>query len=212
VVWLDANAGRDRILATLRASPHREFPVGRGSIDEIEGVARKEDIYALCLDGKPFDIRSLLRQPLAVHESASVLHTLNLFKRSPVELALVVDEYGGFKGLVTRTDLLEAIAGDLPDAADEPDVRVLDDGSLSIDGSTPVYDLQERLGLRSLPEGDYATAAGMVLDLFGRIPAPGESAEWGGWNFEVAEKDGLRIARLRARRLARPPASEATSG
>jgi putative hemolysin len=65
--------------------------------------------------------------------------------------------------------------------------------------------------LRSLPAGDYATAAGMVLDLFGRIPAPGERAEWGGWNFEVSEKDGMRIARLRARRLAQPSAPEATS-
>jgi len=113
VAWLDMNDSD--VLAKLRASPHREFPVGRGSIDRIEGVVRKEDVLALCVEGKPIDLASVLRSVPAVRASASVLDTLNRFKRHTAELALVLDERGRFCGLVTRTDLLEAIAGEFPD-------------------------------------------------------------------------------------------------
>lgn len=113
VAWLDPDD--PDILARLQASPHREFPVGRGSIDRIEGVVRKEDVLALCVEGKPIDLKSIMRQVPTVRARASVLDALNQFKRTPAELALVIDERGRFQGLVTRTDLLEAIAGEFPD-------------------------------------------------------------------------------------------------
>ena len=113
VEWLDLNDAE--ILAKVRESPHREFPVGRGSIDKVEGVVRKEDVLALCVEGKPIDLRGLLRQPPSVRANASVLEALNRLKRHTAELALVLDEHGRFQGLITRTDLLEAIAGEFPD-------------------------------------------------------------------------------------------------
>jgi CBS domain containing-hemolysin-like protein len=116
VTWLDMDD--PDILAKLRANPHREFPVGRGSIVRVEGVVRKEDVLALCVDGKPIDLGAVLRQAPSVRSSASVLDALNQFKRHTAELALVVDEHGRFQGLVTRTDLLEAIAGEFPDEGD----------------------------------------------------------------------------------------------
>ena len=113
VVWLDM---RDAdLLATLRESPHREFPVGRGSIDKVEGVARKEDVLALCVDGKPIELASVLRTAPVLRAGASVLDALNQFKRHSAELAIVLDPHGRFAGVVTRTDLLEAIAGEFPD-------------------------------------------------------------------------------------------------
>jgi CBS domain containing-hemolysin-like protein len=101
------------VLATLRSNPHREFPVLDG--DSVAGVVRKEDVLALCVDGKPIELKSVLRDAPTVAQQASVLDTLNKFKRTTAELALVVDEHGRFQGLVTRTDLLEAIAGEFPD-------------------------------------------------------------------------------------------------
>jgi CBS domain containing-hemolysin-like protein len=103
------------LLAILRESPHREFPVGRGSIDKVEGVVRKEDVLELCVDGKPIELQSVLRPAPVIPARASVLDALNQFKRHAAELAIVVDEHGRFAGVVTRTDLLEAIAGEFPD-------------------------------------------------------------------------------------------------
>jgi predicted tellurium resistance membrane protein TerC len=113
VAWLDIND--PDALMKVRANPHREFPVGRGSIDKVEGVVRKEDLLALCVDGKPIDLRGVLRPAPSVRANASILDTLNEFKRRTAELAIVVDPHGRFVGLVTRTDLLEAIAGEFPD-------------------------------------------------------------------------------------------------
>lgn len=113
VAWLDLND--PDILATLRASPHREFPVGRGSVDAIEGVVRKEDLLAQRAAGMPVDVKAVLRPAATVSPRTSVLDALAQFKCTTAELALVVDEHGRFHGLVTRTDLLEAIAGEFPD-------------------------------------------------------------------------------------------------
>jgi len=116
VTWLDADAGAEALLAKLRASPHREFPVGRGSVDRVLGLVRKEEVLAQCVDGVPIDIMRVLRPPVVVKEGASILDTVGLFKREPAEMAVVVDARGSFKGIVTREDLLEAITGDMPDS------------------------------------------------------------------------------------------------
>jgi predicted tellurium resistance membrane protein TerC len=116
VTWLDATAHPTVLLARVRSSPHREFPVGHGSIERATGLVRKEEILAQCVDGYPVEIRRVLRPPLTLPETASVLEAVSLFKREPAEMAIVVGADGSFKGVVTREDLLEAIAGDMPDS------------------------------------------------------------------------------------------------
>jgi predicted tellurium resistance membrane protein TerC len=113
VAWLDIDD--PDVLAKLRANPHREFPVGRGSIDKVHGVVRKEDVLALCVDAKPIELSSILRPVPGVRANASVLDALSQFKRHTAELAIVLDAQERFRGIVTRNDLLEAIAGEFPD-------------------------------------------------------------------------------------------------
>jgi predicted tellurium resistance membrane protein TerC len=116
VIWLDAAMAPHDIVARLRASPHREFPVGRGSIDRVLGLVRKEELLAQCLDRLPVDVERAMRPPVVVREDASVLDAIAVLKREPAEMAAVIDANGKFKGVLTREDLLEAIAGDMPDS------------------------------------------------------------------------------------------------
>src|SRR3954469_14004844 len=116
VTWLDAASSPVELLTQLCASPHSEFPVGRGSVDRVIGLARKEELLAQCVGGGAIELERVLRAPLAVRETASVLDAVALFKREPAEMAIVVDKNGVFQGVVTREDLLEAIAGDMPDS------------------------------------------------------------------------------------------------
>lgn len=212
VVWLDAENSKEAILASVRASPHRQFLVSRGSLDEIVGIARKEDLLELCLADTPFDVTAVLHPPVVVHEGTSILDALTLFKGRPVEVALVVDEYGGLQGIVTQTDFLEVIAGDLPAAENEPpEVKPLEDGAFQVDGAMSIYDAQEQLGLGPLPEGNFNTVAGFVLFLFGRIPSVSERIDWRNWSLEVSDMYGWRINKVLARRVSAEDTSEATS-
>jgi len=212
VTWIDAEDSKEAILASVRESPHRQFIVSRGSVDNVAGIARKEDIFELCMADTPFDLTTALLTPTAVHERASILDAFNLFKGKPIEMALVVDEYGGLQGIVTQTDLLEAIAGDLPEAEkEEPEVKELENSLFRVDGAMSIYEAQKRLGFGPLPQGDFNTVAGFALFLFGRIPALGERTDWSGWSFEVARMDGWRIDKLLVRHLIADEASDAPS-
>jgi CBS domain containing-hemolysin-like protein len=115
VAWLDATASRGTILAFVKAHAHHEFPVGRGSLDSVEGVVRKEDVLERALAGEPLDLKALARHCVTVSDRAALLDVLKEFKRSPIELAMIRGPDGKVAGVVTRTDLLEAIAGELPD-------------------------------------------------------------------------------------------------
>jgi len=209
VVWIDPDDDPQEIVPRVLACDFSRFLVCRGSVDEVIGVVRKKDLLNLCLTGNPLDLRSVVRQPLVVPETVSVLKTLDLFRSRPVHMAIVVDEYGSLEGVVTQTDILEAIAGDLPnftDEADDAEIVQRDDGSLLLDGMLAIDDLREALGFRNVPEGDYSTLAGLILHLLARIPQVGEHVELNGWRLEVVDMDGRRIDKVLASRLPDHPA------
>ena len=115
IVWLDSGATPEVTIALAKAHAHHEFPVGRGSLDAVEGVVRKEDLLERALESRTLDLAKLARHCVTVRHDSTLLQTLKEFKRSPIELALVLGPDGKVAGVITRTDLLEAIAGDLPD-------------------------------------------------------------------------------------------------
>jgi putative hemolysin len=204
VDWIDANDSREEMLRAIRDCRHRHLIAGRGSIDEPLGIVSKKDLLNQVLNGQALDPMAVIREPLVVLESTPTVKVLERFKQGPVRLAIIVDEYGSLQGIVTQTDLLEAIAGDLPDVeGEEPDIIEEQDGSLLIDGMMPAHDAFDRLGVKTRPEeGDFHTIAGFALSQLGHLPEAGEAFAYDGWRFEIAGMDGLRINKLRAQREA----------
>jgi putative hemolysin len=195
VQWVDLDGHREQVLSGIRSCPHAQLLVCRGSIDEVIGIVRKQDLADHFLDGKSPDVERVSRPPLIVHESTTVLRTLDLFRKTPVHTAVVVDEFGALKGIVTRTDLLEAVAGDLPkiDSPARPKVTQREDGSYLIDAFVPFSDVMQLTGMGEAPSGDYVTLAGFVLSQLHELPKPGDHFVYGGWRFEVVDMEGRRI-------------------
>jgi putative hemolysin len=187
-------------------SPHSYFPAGHGSPDNVSAVLRGRDLLAHQLTGQPADWRALLRQPLFVPETQSILDVLQLLKQTGQPLALIIDEYGGFQGIVTPTNVLEALIGDirLPGQDPEPEAVQRQDGSWLLDGRLSVRELKELLELRELPQEDqagYDTLGGFVMAMLGQIPNVGQSFEHAGRRFEIVDMDGRRVDRV----LVAPP-------
>jgi putative hemolysin len=201
LVWIDRTDPRREIAATLKAAPHSRFVVCDGSIDNVVGVVQAKDMLDRILDGKDLSISAALRQPMVVPDTVSALDALERLKGDALGLALVMDEYGSFEGVVTAADVLQAITGE-PEA-DPQGGEAEAAGVLSLDGMMPVDEVKARLGLPALPaEGSYHTLAGLLLALLRRVPQVGDRIVFGGWLFEVAGMEGRRVDRVRASREA----------
>lgn len=198
VWWIDADAALDRRLETLRDSNHGISLVSRGRLDAVIGVVRKQDVLDAHLAGRSTDPLESLRPPVVVvHDGATVLQLLELFKEHPVQVAVVVDEHGSVQGIVTQTDLLEAVAGDIPEEDENPAFVERDDGSMLIDAVTPIVAVLARLELPPrLATGAHHTLAGLCLERLGRVPAEGDRFEIENCRFEVIDMDGLRVDKV----------------
>jgi len=208
IAWIDRTDPAREIAATLKSAPHSRFVVCDGSVDNVVGVVQAKDILDRILDGGELSVAAALRQPIVVPDTVTALDALERLKSDPLGLALVMDEYGSFEGVVTAADVLEAIVGDPTDAEPQAGGAAgTGDGALVMDGMMPVDELKSRLSLPDLPaEGSYHTLAGLVLALLRRVPRVGDRIVFGGWRFEVLEMDGRRVDKVR---VGREPAAEA---
>ena len=201
LVWIDRTDPAREIMATLKESPHSRFVVCDGSVDNVVGVVQAKDMLDRLLDGGEFSIPAALRQPMVVPDTVTALDALERLKSDPLGLALVMDEYGSFEGVVTAADVLSAIVGDQTDARLDPGDVTTEQGALLLDGMMPVDELKSRLALPDLPaEGSYHTLAGLLLALLRRVPRTGDRIVFAGWLFEVQAMDGRRVDRVRASR------------
>jgi CBS domain containing-hemolysin-like protein len=188
----------------LLESPHSRLLVSRGdAADEPLGYIHKKELFKELLKGEQPDIESLVRAPLNLPDSASVLSALEQMRLASTHVAFVVNEFGGFEGLLTLTDILEAIAGELPDASevDGPDIEPLD-GAYRVSGALNLAVLRERLGFSARPTDDYQTLAGLVMSLLDRLPMTGDQLEFAGWRLTVTEVKDRRVAKLLLKPLA----------
>jgi len=205
VIWLDAEDSRETVWNAVRSSGHSRYPVCRDQLDELLGIVLTGELAEWLGDPASGDLAGRVRAPLVVHESTRILRLLELFRESKMHFAVIVDEHGSIEGVVTPSDILTAITGELPETAseNEPEVIVRDDQSWLIDGRMPIDDVERTLGVGNMRSGDdYTTLAGFVLAQLGHLPSTGESFRWRNMRFEIVDMDARRIDKLLVHRLA----------
>jgi putative hemolysin len=199
VAAVPADASVQEAVDTLVRTTHGRAPVYRADLDDVIGLVILQDLV-----GAEGRVADHVRRVLALPESMGVLDALRRLQAEREQLAIVINEYGGTEGIITLEDLLEELVGEIYDEFD-PDSQSIQpqpDGSLVLPGSFPVHDLPD-LGI-NLPEGDYATVAGLVLERLGRIPDQGETVDVDRWRLEVLEVDRNAITQVRLVPLPRP--------
>jgi putative hemolysin len=205
VVALSVDLPTQECLAAVIDSPYTRYPVYRGSLDDVLGILHVRDLFRALYDRgiDSVEIEELVRPAYVVPETKDLAAMLTEFRRTNQHLAIVVDEYGSFEGIVTLEDLLEEIVGEIEDEYDLPDESVerLEDGRIRVDGTFPIDDFNEQFD-QELPQEDYHTVAGFVFGQLGRAAEAGDEVLHDGLRFQVLEVDGPRIERLEIEFLA----------
>jgi putative hemolysin len=199
VAWIDIKADAAAILHAIETSSHSRLLVCDGTVDNPVGFLHTKDLLPLALRGADLDLAPLVTPPLMVPDRTPVLLLLERFQREGVHMGVVIDEYSSLEGIVTVTDVLEAIAGELPERGDisSPMLVAREDGSWLVDGAMPVDEFEDKTGIRRLrSKGAFHTMAGFMLNQLGHLPKAGEFVFYEKHRFEVIDMDGLRIDKL----------------
>lgn len=197
IVWLDITDSPDVVRQKIADKGYLRFPVARNNLDHVIGYIEARDLLEQRSYDPKYDLSTIINPPMYVPASMPALELLERFKQEHQHMALVFDEYGGLKGLVTSTDLLRAIVGDI----DPPPVRNIiqrNDSSWLVEGMCPFTDLLEILELESAPRlrGRYQTIGGFMMSALEKVPTEGEYFDWHGFRFEVVDMDNLRVDKV----------------
>ena len=198
--WLDIEASPEEAgKAAEEAEDQLCFPVANGDLDDIAGMVLARDIFKALLASAWPGLKAVMRHPCFIPETMSALKAFEAFKKADASDLFVMDEYGGFAGILTVRDLIEEIVGELSPSGEEGEAIVRqEDGSWLSDGGASIDDTARALELESLGAGqsEYHTLAGFILDLAGEIPKAGESFEHEGYRFIISKLDGNRIDKV----------------
>jgi len=206
VHWINLDDDEFGIRGVLIKTPHSRLPVGEGAPDNMVGVVQARELLAAVLSNEPLDVRGRLRQAPVIPDGLDALDALNVLRHAEVPMALVHDEYGHFEGLVTPSDILDAIAGAFrsDEHGGEPEAVQREDGSWLLAGWMPADEMADRLGVPLPNKRDYETVGGLVIGELHHLPQSGEAVETLGWRFEVLDMEGRRIDKVLAAPAQRP--------
>jgi putative hemolysin len=206
IIYLDLQAPSQANLEKIQNCSVSRFLVCKGGLTHVMGYIESRELLQRLMAGEQLDMGKIPAH--AVHfipNTQSLTGVLEFFRKQKTHLAIVVNEFGQTEGLITMSDLLTAVVGDVPSSVDELPLAVRrEDGSWLLDGLLPIDEMKEKLGLISLPEedlGNYHTVGGFVITAVGRIPKKAETFDWGGWRFEVVDMDKNRVDEVFARHL-----------
>jgi putative hemolysin len=218
IAYLDVRDSVETIREKLRDDQHNVLPLCDGGLDHVLGFVRSASVleHLLRKDGT-IDLPSLAAPALFVPETMTLMKLLEQFKRTHLPIALVVDEFGDVNGLVSMTDVISAIVGDLPsEPGEEPSIVRRDDGSWLMDGSLDLDTVLRTLEADSLLDEDdrqhYHTLGGLAMRALGRVPKTGDVFERGGYRFEIVDMDGNRVDRVLISRPASPGNKSSVQG
>ena len=200
IQWLDIDAGSDEAKeAALNAVEQFTFPVTQGDLDEVVGAVTVQDILKTLLNNSWPSLRSIMHPPYFIPETMTALKAFEAFKNANATSLFVMDEYGGFAGILTVRNLIEEIVGQLSAKSREEETIIRQsDGTWLADGGVSIDDTAGELGLPRLgdDQGDYHTIAGFILYLAGEIPPEGASFDYSGFRFKIVDIDGNRIDKV----------------
>lgn len=205
IYWIDLKDPVRTIQRDIQECPYSCMVVaGQASIDEPMGILQKKDIVDHFLTGNELDtLEKAVLQPVSLPESVTVLQTMDAFRSQRIHVGFVIDEYGSLQGLVTLTDLIEAIAGDMPEDHEEEEFQYRQDadGSYLVNGNLSLQELQEIMGPDiEWPKGSYSTAAGVALNVLKKLPQKGDTFELSGWTVKIEKVKNRRVGRIRLKR------------
>jgi putative hemolysin len=214
MVTMEEDASLADLVALVIRENHSRIPITRGSIDQVVGMVHARDLLGLSpatdLDRS---FRDVVRPILSVPETKLAMELLREMQAQGLQMAIVVDEYGGTAGLITIEDLLEEVVGEIADEheARRPELLGQQDGSYVVRGSYPIFDLAERLGV-TIPDVEADSVGGVIVAILGRLPETGETVEVGALRLEVADADSRRVRRVRVHRLGQEARDEPEEG
>jgi putative hemolysin len=195
VVWLDVKDTPEEIQRAIEESQFSIFPVCEDSLDNVLGTIKARDLLLESLHGEPLALKRNLQPINYIPETSFASRALEIFKAGAVEMLIVVDEFGSLQGILTISDILEEIVGDIETG--EPQATQRQDGSWLLDGMLDVDDFKDIFNVRRLPDEDeYETLGGFIMTQLGRVPAAADRFEWNGLNFEVVDMDGNRVDKI----------------
>ncbi len=205
VEWIEVNATLEEIREQVIQGGYGRYLICEDSLDNVLGYLRTRELIDALLGAKQLDLRAMIRDPLVVPPSTKALSLLAQFKKARPHIAIVVDEYGDLLGMITPTDILETIAGDLAGEGhdSEPSVVRREDGSFLVDGQIGMDDLEDKVGMGGLVVDErFATLARFLLEQLGHIPRAGQTLLVNGWRFEIVDMDGTRIDKVLVSQMA----------
>lgn len=212
VEWIDLDDSIEEIQERIYKSQHSKLPVGRGSLDQFIGFVEVRDLLTLPSLKHESQILKLVKQALVVPRQRKASLVLQAMQQSGVEMAFVLDEYGGFLGIVTLFDILEEIVGEVIIEEEEPSVVRREDGSYLADGMLNIDEAKQLFGLPDFLAGQeraaYHTLAGFLITQLGKVPQKGDVIEAYGLRFEIVDMDGRRIDQVLVRPIDSEPSIE----
>lgn len=187
---IELNSPHREVLDLIIQEGYSRIPVYDETIDKIVGIVHAKDILPLLADNKECVLKDIIRKPYFIPETKKINDLLSDLQLKRIQIAIVLDEFGGTAGMVTLEDIVEELVGEIQDEYDEekPIVDKISSSEFVIDATASIYDVNEYLP-HDLPEdGDYDTVAGLVSEIFGRIPEVGETREYNGYNITILKK------------------------